>query len=361
MEKKDSDEIKMKIIPLFLIILMLFIVSGFSKEFYPDIRQGYGVTDIKWLSEYFPKIEGTNVDTQVYFMTGEATGATFLLMGGTHPRELAGTVSAVAFLENAIVKVGTVIVIPFSNISAASIPDLTGKISHFLPVQTKSGERYLVFGDRRTDINDEEVEDPEEFVHPSGVSVYRGNESRNLNRSYPGEEDGNLTSQLAYAIMNLIVQEEVDFNLDMHESRTPEEYKKSGSDYNLSYSLVCNPKALEMGILSMLNLEIETGINIKLEESAVNQRGLSHLEIGNNTNSLSFLSETPNPAQDSSRVNVDPLYDEQYPLKHRIGLQLEIIQMLMESYNMLFEEHIEVENLPSYNDLMEYGFEEYLN
>jgi len=361
MEKKDSEEMRDKIILVFLITFMLFLVSGFSKEFYPDVRPGYGVTDIKWLSDYFPEIGGTNVDTQVYFMTGDATGATFLLMGGTHPRELAGTVSAITFLENAIVKTGTIIVIPFSNISAASIPDTTGKISHFLPVQTKSGERYLVFGDRRTDINDEGIEDPEEFVHPDGGLKYNGNESRNLNRNYPGDEDGNLTSQLAHAIINLVVEEEVDFNLDMHESRTPEEYAKSGSDYNLSYSLVCNPKALEMGILSMLNLEIETGINVKLEESAANQRGLSHLEIGNNTNSLSFLSETPNPAQDSSRANPDPLYDEKYPLKHRVGLQLEIIQMLIESYNMLFEEQIEVENLPSYNDLMEYGFENFLN
>ncbi len=349
---------KLIIVSIFIFVL---IVPCLSKEFYPDIRPGNGVTDFKWLSDYFPGIKETNVDTPIYIMSGEATGATFLLMGGTHPRELAGTVAAISFIENAVVKVGKVIVIPYSNLSATSIPDLAGKVSHFLPIQTKSGKRYLVFGDRRTDINDEGTEDPEVFVHPSGETEYKGDESRNLNRNYPGEENGTLTSKLAFAIINLINEENIDFNLDMHESRTPEEYEKSNSDYNLSYSLVCNPKALEMGILAMLNLELETGINVKLEESAKNSRGLSHLEIGNYTNSLSFLSETPNPAQDPSKNNPDPMYDSKYPLKHRIGIQLEIVQMLIDSYNMLFEKKLEVEKIPTYSDLMKYGFEAYLN
>ena len=115
----------MKIKAIFFIVL-LFTSAAFGSFLRPDIRPGYGVTDIGWLSDYFSPIRNTNMDTPVYFMDSGVEGPTFVLMGGTHAREISGTTAAIVFIENVIVTKGKVIVIPFSNLSAASIKDETG-------------------------------------------------------------------------------------------------------------------------------------------------------------------------------------------------------------------------------------------
>jgi hypothetical protein len=53
-----------------LSILLILIVASLSLAtfFRPDIRPGYGVTETKWLSDYFEPLKGTNMDTLVYFM-----------------------------------------------------------------------------------------------------------------------------------------------------------------------------------------------------------------------------------------------------------------------------------------------------
>ena len=66
-------------------------------------------------------------------------------------------------------------------------------------------------------------------------------------------------------------------------------------------------------------MEEDTGISMRLEESNPKYRGLSHLEIGDATHALSFLSESPNPGQDSWREDADVISDPKYPLTHRVG------------------------------------------
>jgi len=349
---------------LLLFFSIICAVTAFAAFFQPDVRPGYGVTDIGWLSDYFPPLRGTNLDTPVFYMDSGVEGPTFLLMGGTHPREIASMVAATIFVENVVVKKGRVIVIPYANKSAASIPDTFGKVPHFIPVKSRSGPRFLVYGDRRTDPKDQGMPDPEKFVHPSGFELEDGAEARNLNRQYPGVPEGNPTQQLAYAIIQLIKAEKVNFNLDMHESGTPEEYvdesgniKKGG---RLAFTLVCNPAALEIGAMALLMLE-DQGITFNLEESNPEFRGLSHLEIYNATGCLSFLSETPNPGQDPWRKHVDVINDPKYPLKLRVGMQLELIRCLIEAYNMYTGEAIQIEGLPSFQDLMEKDVGSFLN
>jgi hypothetical protein len=120
---------------LILTVLISLTLSVFSQFIYPDIRPGYGVTETGWLSDYFEPLKDTNLDTPVFIMDSGVPGATFLLMGGTHAREIATTVSALVFLENAIVKTGRVIVIPFSNRSALSVNDQSSDISHFFRIE----------------------------------------------------------------------------------------------------------------------------------------------------------------------------------------------------------------------------------
>ncbi|HPM95052.1 MAG TPA: succinylglutamate desuccinylase/aspartoacylase family protein [Mesotoga sp.] len=353
-----------------LVILLILMGTSLSLAvfFRPDIRPGYGVTETKWLSYYFEPLEGTNMDTVVYFMDSGKAGPTFLLMGGTHAMEIAGTVAATIFIENAIVERGRVIVIPFSNSSGASIATVfyPNQPDHFLQIQSKSGPRFLVYGDRNTDVNDQGRPDPEVYLHyPSGQEL-PGYESRNLNRNYPGRPDGTPTEKLAFAIMELIKKENVDFNLDMHESDTPDNYdivngvKVPGG--RLAYMLVCHQRGMEIGALATMEIEFNYGVSLKLEESNIQFRGLSHREIGDATGSISFLVESPNPGFDFIwREKPDTLYDEKYPLKHRVGMHLATVEALVNSYNMMFGTDLAYSNIPNYNDLMQKGFEAYLN
>jgi hypothetical protein len=350
---------------LFITFVLMIAISSFSQFIYPDIRPGYGVTEAKWLSDYFAPLKNTNLDTPVFIMDSGNPGATFLLMGGTHAREIASSTSALVFLENATVKTGRVIVIPFSNRSAASVEDQSSDIPHFIQIETRSGPRYLIYGDRRTDIADQGVEDPDQYVHyPSGMILDNGAESRNLNRNYPGKPDGNPTQQLAYAILELIKEENVDFNLDMHESDTPRELTDpEGNVYEggrLAYMLVCHPTGLELGAIAIMEME-DMGIPMKLEESNAEFRGLSHREIGDNSDCMSFLSESPNPGQERIGDNKDVINDPDYPLKHRVGMHIELIKKLFSAYNLYYGNQIEVEGLPEYDELMEKGVGHFLN
>jgi hypothetical protein len=349
-----------------LLISLIFCCVAFGAFFRPDVRPGYGVTGIGWLSDYFTPFKGTNMDTPIYFMDSGVAGPTFLLMGGTHAREISSTTAALVFTENAIVTKGRVIVMPFSNISAVSIPDQMGSAPHFIMVETRSGPRFLAYGDRRTDPADQGEPDPVVFKHAqSDFTLNDGAEARNLNRQYPGLADGNSTQQLAYAIIEMIKAEKVDFNLDMHEAGTPDKYVDSSgnvrSGSSLAYTLVCHPDALEIGAVTIMEVEAFYGVSLKLEESNRAFRGLSHLEIRDATDSLSFLSETPNPGQDTWRENPDVMYDEAYPLKHRVALQLQIVLSLFNAYEMFMGETIEVIGVPTYDQMMREGLFEFLN
>jgi hypothetical protein len=362
--KKTRRYTKMKKISIIITIICISTLM-FGAQFYPDIRPGYGVTETKWLSDYFEPLKGTNLDTPIFIMEGEEEGATFLLMGGTHAREIATSMSAITFIENAEVSVGRVIVMPFSNSSGASVHDTSSEQDHFIQIESKSGPRFIVYGDRRTDPADQNEADPEIFVHyPSGMELENGEEARNLNRAYPGKADGNGTQQLAYAILEMIKQENVDFNLDMHESDTPRVVKKAdGSDYyggRLAYMLVCHPRGLEIGAISIMMMEDE-GIPMNLEESNSVYRGLSHREIGDNSDCISFLSESPNPGQDRNPEKKDVISDPDFPLEHRVGMHLNLVSILFDTWNMFSDKQIMIENLPTHDELMASGIGDFLN
>ena len=95
-------------------------------------------------------------------------------------------------------------VIPYTNRSAQSMQDTRKQIPQKHMIQSRSGERYLPYGDRRTDPADQGGADPDEYENPGGYVLKNGAESRNLNRTYPGKADGTPTEQLSYAIIALI-------------------------------------------------------------------------------------------------------------------------------------------------------------
>jgi hypothetical protein len=332
-----------------------------------DIRPGDGVTGQRKLSDYFQPLRDTNLDTDVYILDSGKPGATGLLIGGTHGNEMAGSVAALVALENSVVTTGKLIVIPYTNRSAQSVKDTRNHIEPRHLIQSRGGERYLTYGDRRTDIVDQESADPDEYENPGGYVLKNGKESRNLNRTYPGKPGGTRTEQLAYAIIALILKEQVDFSLDMHEANTPETDKQDDGDYRpggnkrLSYTLVSHPRGLEIAAFALLAMEEDTHISMKLEESNTKYRGLSHLEIGDATNCLSYLSESPNPGQDRSRKNADVVSDSKYPLTHRVGMHLRLFKHLADAYADYNDKALTIENLPEYQDLLAGDIGEFLN
>ena len=269
-----------------------------------DIRPGYGVSELRWLSDYHPSLRGTPGDTRIYVMKGEEPGGTLLLLGGTHPGEIAGTMAATLVVERGEPTIGTVFVIPHTNNSAARtntpyMVELDGEMVSIYPFEeswitltTGSAEtRSFRYGSRFTQPEDQGADDPDVYVHPSGRESM-GADARNLDRVHPGIADGTLTEQISYALFQLVDRESVDVVIDMHESAP-----KS----SLAHMLICHPKGMDIGTLALFDLEIE-GVYMKLELSMPEHAGISHREFGEHTEAFSFLIETPNPGQDWSHA-----------------------------------------------------------
>lgn len=313
-----------------------------------DIRPGYGITSLGWLSKYHPALRGTPGDTQVYFLDSGKPGATVLIVGGTHADEIAGIMAAILFVERAEVTRGRLIVIPHANNSATTYSEPGGP--ECIKLITPSGERSFRYGARRTNPK-HQAPDAEEFIHyPSGYKL-PGEEARNLDRVHPGKADGSLTQQISYGICQLITREKVDVAIDLHEA---------GPGSRLSYMLVCHPKALEIGAMALLDASAK-GIQMQLERSRDDFRGLSHREWGDHTQAYSFLIETPNPGQDPNAKDPDVVNDPIYPLWHRVGVHLLTVRGILDSYSLMTGNSLEWEGMPDYDELASQGLGPFLN
>jgi hypothetical protein len=288
-----------------------------------DIRPGYGVTETRWLSDYLPALANTSGDTPIYVMQGDTEGGTLLLFGGTHANEIAGVMAATLLVERGVVSQGTVIVIPHANNSAAqhNDGDRHPGTPQWVELTTASGEtRRFRYGSRLTAVEDQ-APDPEVFVHPLGGEI-AGQEARNLNRNHPGKADGTLTEQISHALFQLAEQESVDVVIDMHESSI---------NSRLAHMVVCHPRAMEVGAMAILDLEMD-GIALKQEVSQEEFRGLSHREFGDHTDALAFLVETPNPGQEDSIENPDVVNDPEAPLSDRVHTHLRTVKAILDNY-----------------------------
>jgi len=292
-----------------------------------DVRPGYGVSEIRWLSDYLPALEGTAGDTPIYVLRGGEPGGALLLLGGTHANEIAGIMAATLFVERATVTRGTVYVIPHANNSASRYNSgvFNATTPEWFELTTGAGElRRFRYGDRRTHPGDQEP-DPDVFVHyPSGLEL-DGDEARNLNRNHPGIPDGTLTQQISYALFALVNEEEVDILVDMHESSL------TG---RLANTLVSHPRAVDIAAFAVLDLEMD-GIALKQEVSSEGFFGLSHREFGDRTDAFAFLIESANPGQEASIENPDVVNDPRSPLADRVQLQLRTVEAILANHALL--------------------------
>jgi hypothetical protein len=324
------------------------------------------------LSDYFPGIESTAFDTDVYFLEGEEPGGTALILGGTHPNEPASSVTAITVLENAVVTRGRLIVIPRADRSGFTCTEPQEGYPEFYRIETPSGTRRFRYGSRGT-CPIHQWPDPVIYVNGSGQQL-AGSEVRNLNRSYPGDPHGYLTERLAYAIVELIRQEEIDLSLDLHEA-SPE--------YPVINAMVAHENAMDLAVEAAMLLEFE-GIQIGVEPSPTNLRGLSHREWGDATDTKAILMESANPAQGRLRGPTNealivegrdryylraaelgllfvPFGKEGSPLAERVGRHLQTVSMLLDVFTTHYPDRsITVDNLPSLSEVMQNGLGIYL-
>jgi len=335
------------------------------------IYPGDGVTEIRRLSDYFDGIAGSAADTDVYILEGSEPGGTALVLGGTHPNEPAASVTAIVLVENAHVEKGRLIVIPHANHSAFTCTEPQEGYPQTYTIETPTGPREFRYGSRGTNPIDQ-WPDPVIYINAAGQAL-AGAEVRNLNRSYPGSATGNLTEQLAYAIVELIQQEDVDISVDLHEA-SPE--------YPVINAIVAHEDALGIAAEAALFLEFE-GVQIGVERSPENLRGLSHREWGDATDTLALLAESPNAAQGRLRgrtdealivEGIDPYYvraaerglvyvpfsEEGHPLSERVGRHLQTVSMLLQVYNDYTDAAIVVHDVPTLATLLEDGLGTYL-
>lgn len=288
-----------------------------------DVRPGPGVTAVKRLADYLPSLSGTAGDTAVYVLDSKVPGATAVVLGGTHGNEIAGIMAAVLAIERARVTRGRLIVVPHANNSAVGYTDPQRPGPEWVRLSTASGERRFKYGARRTQPGHQGTADPPKYRHPGSTEELDGNESRNLDRAYPGDERGPLTQRIAAAVMRLIKDERADLAFDLHEA---------GPESRLAWMIVANPKNIDLAALAVLSLE-DQGLSMKLEPSSEGFRGLSHREWGDATAARAFLFETPNPGQVEQPAGVDVVDHPAYPLGKRVAAHLATFMAVVAAYN----------------------------
>lgn len=285
-KKIPTQFISAAVLCVLAVAVVIYLRSIFlSQHDAEPIYPGEGVTEMRMLSDYLPKLKGTDGDTEIYVLDSGVEGASMLVLGGTHPNEPSGVVSAITMIEYCKPESGVLYVIPRANNSAFTCTDPQEGSPLKYYVKTANGERWFRFGSRATNPTDQ-WPDSEVYVHAASGQQLSGSETRNLNRAYPGRADGNLTEQVAYAITEFIKAEDITITVDLHEA-SPE--------YTTVNAMVVHENALD--VANMALWELEDSIDITIEGSPTNLHGLTHRELGDYTNTLAILIETANASQ----------------------------------------------------------------
>ncbi|MBQ7543658.1 MAG: succinylglutamate desuccinylase/aspartoacylase family protein [Synergistaceae bacterium] len=328
-----------------------------------------GFTEHK-LSEWEPAIKGTPADTPVFIQNGEEPGGTVLILGGTHPNEPAGFISAIMYLERAMVSKGRLIVIPFADHSAFT----HNSPQDAAPQRFHIGTRTFKFGSRASNPIHQWPE-PDIYIHyPSGQKL-DGSSRANLNRGYPGTLNEGITQAASLAILELIQKEHVTLAFDLHEA-SPE--------YPVVNAMVAHERAMELAATATMELEF-SGIPMRLEPSPKNLRGLSHREWGDaTTDTLAILMEAGNPSQGRLRERTDEAlvltgrdkayarasklgrlfvpYEEDQPLELRVARHVTAVMVCIEQLEMVLDESkgVTIGNIPGYEEIIADGLSKYL-
>ena len=373
MKKIPKHIITASILCIFVIAAVVYLAIVFrSAKTEEPIYAGQGVTEVRKLSTWFPGLAGTSGDTDVYILDSGVSGTSMLVLGGTHPNEPSGFISAVMLIEYCRPTAGVLYVIPRANNSAFTCTDPQEAAPMKFYIETSGGTRWFRFGSRATNPIDQ-WPDSEVYVHASSGQKLSGSETRNLNRAYPGREDGNLTEKIAYGITTLIQNEGIDITVDLHEA-SPE--------YTTVNAIVAHEDALELANLTLW--EVEESFKITVEKSPTNLHGLTHRELGDYTDTLALLMETANPSQGRLHGRIDsslvvsgqdkfytraatygavtvPYTESGISLTERCARHISCLVQFAEQYSFVgSEEAIDLGDMPTYKQILENGIGSYL-
>lgn len=327
------------------------------------------------LSEWEPGLKGTNMDTRVFIQKGEEPGSTVYVEGGIHENEPAGFMAAIVLLENAKVKKGTLIVVPFVNNSARTHNSPQDAAPQYFNIELPDGSlRKFKFGSRATNPIDQ-WPDPDIYIHYPSLQKLDGSSRSNMNRSFPGNTKDGITQLAGYAVTNLLKKENVKLAFDLHEA-SPE--------YPVVDAMVAHENSMELAAMVCMKLE-SAGISMRLEPSPVNLRGLSHREWGDNVPGIMpLLMESANPSQGRLRGRTDEAlvlsgkdkayakaskmgllfipYEGDQPLALRTARHVTGVRLAVETLGeILPEDEIIIEGIPSYTDIKDGGIGKWLH
>lgn len=406
MEKKNFLTKKMNYIitgSIIAIAILIAVITGIEFTKFRNYETKFVVRDevvtsIEKFSKYSPNLKGTIGDSNIYIIDSGVPGPSMLIIGGTHPNEPSGQLTATVFLENVTVQKGKLFIITEANKSAYSHSQPQEGSSMYYHITTEYGIRTFKFGTRASNYVDQ-WPNPDVYSHnPSGQTL-SSNDVRNLNRSYPGDPNGNFTEKIAWAITNCIIQNDITMTVDLHEA-SPEYltinaiigYPGKDTEFNNdSYSLACDV-SVKMSLKD---------VDITPEVSPESLHGLSHRELGTYTDTLVFLCETSNASQGKLRgaftedliiTGEDKFYDKAEELgvlyaspvhiNERVGRHVCSISTIVEAFNSKIDSYtklqsqgkqvpeewqkylelgkLEISNIPSYDELLENGVGKYL-
>ncbi len=340
------------------------------------VAENGNLSEVRMLSEYCEGLKGTPADTEIYVFDSGVKGGTFLIFGGTHPNETAGMLAAVALVENMKPTAGRFFVIPWLNKSGFTHTSPLDGMQDFFDVKLDDGSvRTFRVGNRLTN----PVHQWPDRTYYEGTSGRKlvGTETaeiRNVNRMYYGNEDGVLTEKVCWAIYQLILKENVNLTMDMHEGSPEFLYL----DCVMVNEKADNPTAMSIAQGMSLDMEFDD-LTMRAEFSGMKSYGLSHRSLGDNTQSMMTLMETYNPSMgplhgkmtdaliiDGKEPNYAEAYqkglnyfkvgEDGYPLINRVARHITCIWYLAQEYTVKHPDRaMAFEGLGSYYDMVEKG------
>ncbi|MGA2533338.1 MAG: succinylglutamate desuccinylase/aspartoacylase family protein [Candidatus Aminicenantales bacterium] len=266
-----------------------------SRHLGEPVVPGPSVAKVAKLGDYFPGIRGSVNDANVYVLEGKEAGGSVLVLGGTHPEEPAGRLTAWILAEDAVLAKGRLFVILSANRSASTATRLGGAYPPDFTIPTSWGGQEFRMGDRWSNPLDQ-WPDPEVYIHFPTRQQLAYMDIRNLNRAFPGRPDGTLTEKTCFAIMELIRKEKIDIEIDLHEAEL---------QYPVISTIVAHQKGADLAAMASMMISSNDGFPIGVESSPPALRGLSHREVGDHSGAISLLLEAPEPFLDATRGRTD--------------------------------------------------------
>jgi len=371
--------LRLWILKLTMVVFLAAIISLAGSQLYTHrhfqvpLIKGPGVTKVVKLSDYSPGIKGTMADTNVFFLEGKEEGGKILILANTHANEPAALLTALMFIENAVVDKGTMIIIPMFNNSAGRNTRPGDGYPLYFEIPTEWGSKKFRMGNRDASPLDQ-WPDPDVYVHYPDKQLLSFLDVRNTNRTWPGRVKGPLMERVTFGAMEIMRKENVDIAIDIHGAETM---------FPVTNCIVAPEKSMRIAVMTTLTVKSREHFDSHVEPSPSGFRGLSHREIGDFADTFPFLLEAPIPFLDqpTGPKTVDLLLDgkdpfllslskkgklfvpydkEGWSMEKRVGQHCSITLEIMSQYSKKTPDRtIRVSSVPRYADVVKNGVGHY--